>query len=110
MPLRARGERASKNRGVDPDFTSAYLQACILFERQGRETDILAANLNLQRLPYRKRPVAGASRCGRAKEEWVVTGESRSNSCGSRQDRRGFLPWTFAMAYIRMGDKDRAME
>ena len=78
---------------LDPENAGSYFQAGILFELQGRETDALAANFD-RRGSVSAVPICRRFTMRRAKEECEATGESRSNSCGSRPSRGEFHRWT----------------
>jgi TolB-like protein/DNA-binding winged helix-turn-helix (wHTH) protein len=94
---------------LDPESGAAYLQAGILFERQGREPDALAASVNLERLRFGSahlEALRDAAQKGGVRGYWGKQIELLREQAQLRR----IPPMDFAMAYIRMGDKDRAME
>ena len=94
---------------LDPESAAAYLRGGILFERQGREAEALAANLNLERIRFGSTylPVlrdAGRARGVRGYWEKVI------ELMHQQAKETPIPPMDFATAYVRMGDKERAIE
>jgi len=94
---------------LDPDAVIAHLQAGVLFELQGRWADALTANLHLERLGgknARLEELRDGGREGGVRGYWGKKIELMRQE--ARQER--VPPMDFAAAYMRMGDKDRAMD